>query len=104
MNNDVTKIQTETADIRKRLDKIEQYLRGKLVPDEFVEYRGIFFKKTSDGGYCDAVFCPTCLQVMLNSENGIFICLPCDRRSVNLGHKDIKYVIKEMQGTLSIVK
>jgi len=104
MNDQIMKIQEDTRKLRDRLDKIEAYFRGKTAPDKFVEYKGVFFKKDMTGGYCEAVFCPTCLQVMLNTDNGVFVCKPCNGRSVDLRHKNIKDIIKEMQGTLSIIK
>ena len=96
MNDEIKKVQAETGELRRRLAKIEDYLRGKTVPDQFVEHKGVFFKKDSAGGYCKAVFCPSCLQVMLDTDTGIFICKPCNGRSVNLGHTKMKDILREL--------
>ena len=96
MNDELKKVQIETAELRRRIGKIEDYLRGKSVPDQFVEYRGVYFKVKAAGVYHEAVFCPSCLQVMLNTETGLFICKPCGNRSVMFEHKKIGDILREV--------
>src|ERR1017187_9156779 len=60
--NEVTKLEKENADLKKRVSQLESELAAKTRLEEFVEHHGALFKRKPGGGYHSAVYCPRCKQ------------------------------------------
>lgn len=62
LKDEIAKREKENVDLRSRVAELEQQLKSQSVIIEFVEERGALFKRRSNGGYHNAVYCPRCHQ------------------------------------------
>ncbi len=82
----ISRLENEARELKKALRtcaeermQLQKELREKTIACEFVEYRGVFFKRKVSGGYHGAVYCPSCKLPMSSSmENFIqYTCTKC---------------------------
>jgi hypothetical protein len=82
----IGKLENEARELKEALHtcaderaQLQKELREKTVAEEFVEYRGVFFKRKASGGYHEAVYCPSCKLPMSSSmENFVqYTCTKC---------------------------
>jgi hypothetical protein len=68
LKNEVSELQSRVA-----------MLQSKIPDTRFVEFRGVLFKRQSDGRIEEAAYCPDCKRVMSSLENMLpFCCSKCD--------------------------
>jgi regulator of replication initiation timing len=71
-------LKKENARLVEENAKLRGEIAEKTVLDEFVEERGILFKKKPGGGYHETPYCPRCRLPMASGFPGFPLqCLPC---------------------------
>lgn len=83
----------EKTAIEDELGKLRAQLKEVLIPQEFVESRGVLFKRIKDGKYEPDAYCPTC-KVVLFSLSGV-LPLKCSKCgfAANMTGKEIPRAI-----------
>lgn len=59
----IAQLEKENDGLKTKLAATEARLAAKIIPEEFVEYRGALFKPNASGGYHLTVYCPNCRRV-----------------------------------------
>jgi len=54
--------------------------------EEFIEFRGLAFKKSANGTVLPVAYCPECQARMTTVDHHIYICRSC-RYTINAGHR-----------------
>ena len=102
--DEIRKVEKELGYLKKRCSDLEEenaklraQLESKSAKQEFIEYRGAFFKRKPSGGYDPTVYCPSCHGPMYSLQN--FLPFSCDRCNVNLNFTgaDLDHIFKELQ-------
>jgi len=71
-------LKVRVAELEELNHSLSKDLEEKQTRDEFVEHRGMLFKRDSKGGYIEAVYCPKCQGPMGAGFNNFpFQCLSC---------------------------
>ncbi len=60
LERQVGELQQETARQKRRITELEQHIADSAPSEKFVEHHGALFKRKSQGGYHQAVYCPSC--------------------------------------------
>ena len=77
--------------------KLKEQLKAQTITQEFVEYRGAFFKRGLSGAYDPTVYCPSC-HAPLGSMEGFFP-YACDKCEIELDFngKDLPQILKTLE-------
>lgn len=89
-------LQDENARLNQRVAELQKQLLAQSRADEFVEERGALFKRKSNGGYHEAVFCPGCHGPMSSTQQMLnFRCGKCGV-IVNFNGNRLAAILKEL--------
>lgn len=71
-------LKARVAELEELNHRLSKELESNLKRDEFVEHRGMLFKRDSKGGFLETVYCPKCHGPMgAGFKNFPFQCLNC---------------------------
>ena len=92
----IAELQQKCARLEGELGSIKQQPAAQRNPTEFVEHRGVFFKRRPNGGYYDDVLCRKCRQPMVSfvGEHP-YMCKPCGI-TVNFAEGDLRRIMGEL--------
>lgn len=68
LEKEVSDLKEALCDSQKEITKLRKQIEEKAPSEEFVEHRGVLFKRLG-GGYHQAVFCPNCQTSMFSLHN-----------------------------------
>ncbi len=83
VKDELAKAEKEKADLQIELANAREeisMLKEKMPSRQFVEYRGVKFKRKPSGGYERSVYCPSCEVGMATIPGGTlpFVCGRCN--------------------------
>lgn len=93
LEKQVDELQRANTTLNQRVADLEAQMASNIVPDQFVEHRGALFKRHPQGGYHEAVYCPSCRGPMMSMQT----LLPYQCRcgvSVDFTGNDLKSVMR----------
>ncbi len=83
----------EKASLEDELGRLRTQLKATLIPQEFVESRGVLFKRLNDGKIAPDAYCPTCKTVLFSLQGVLPLnCSKCGF-AAHLTGKEIPKVI-----------
>lgn len=86
-------LKKKNTELLRNLNRIEKELADIRATEQFIEHRGMLFKRKAGGGYHKAAFCPLCRAPM-----GFFVeFYTCDRCNISpINAPDIETVLREL--------
>jgi hypothetical protein len=89
-------LKKENARLKKQHKELAVQLEEYSLPEQFVEHRGVLFRKTGSG-YSESPYCPVCKIPMSSMEQGVpFFCSRCDHIT-SLTPLDIPAVMERLK-------
>ena len=70
LEKQIATLQQENTTLKQQLAKCQGELSANATAEDFIEHRGVLFKRKAGGGYHLAVYCPLC-QKPAGSPEGI---------------------------------
>lgn len=89
------RLQAENKELIDQVRELQGELQKKAVPDEYMEHRGVLFRRVS-GSIQDEAYCPEC-KIPMTSLMGAtpLRCSKC-RRTASFTGNDIRRIIREI--------
>ena len=95
MQKENVSLKKENARLKKDVKELAIQLEQYSLPEQFVEYRSVLFRKSGDR-YSESPLCPNCKILMSSMESSIpFFCSRCNH-STSLTPSDIPEAIKKL--------
>jgi len=96
LTNDCRRLEVELAKCKEENIQLRKQLEAQAVTQQFVEYRGAFFKRRSSGAYDPTVYCPMCQAPLGSFED--FFPYECERCNIELDFngKQLPQILKEL--------
>jgi len=66
LEKEYRELEAENEKLKQENTELRQQLEAATIPDEFVEARGVLFRRLSNGEIDKDAYCPTCKTVMFS--------------------------------------
>lgn len=77
-NQKISELEKSNAELSQKVNDLEKTLAAAVVPKDFIEHRGVLFRRVNGSISLTDVYCPTCKIVMFSIGGGLpFMCSKC---------------------------
>jgi hypothetical protein len=75
----VAALESENRQLKEEVSKLTRKLEAACTPDEFIKYRGVFFRRLPSGEIENAVYCLKCKGPMFSLRGSVpYQCSACN--------------------------
>ncbi len=89
-------LERDNERLKAEVERLGKALEKEAIPNEYIEHRGVLFRRLPNGNIQDEVYCPSCKCTMGSLEGELpYRCSKCRFAASFTGH-DLKRIVAEV--------
>lgn len=97
IKNEKDALQKENTKLKKEVERLNKELESKTIPDDFIEHRGVLFRRNRDGKIDPIVYCRACKLPMQSFQKMMPYSCHCNRFKADFTGREISTIIHEIE-------